>query len=107
LNHFYSRRKIMSNLDKMTANEQLFTALTPEEGSALSGGGWLGGAVDWVTDKATDVASYGAGSVGAVVGGTSGAVVGAVGGALGFDTDIVKGAKAGGKGGYGVGREIV
>lgn len=28
----------MSNIDKMTANEQLFTELTPEEGAVVEGG---------------------------------------------------------------------
>ena len=31
----------MSNIDKMTANEQLFTELTPEEGAVIEGGATL------------------------------------------------------------------
>ena len=31
----------MSNIDKMTANEQLFTELTPKEGANVSGGAWV------------------------------------------------------------------
>ena len=31
----------MSNIDKMTINEELFTELTAEEGSVIEGGAWL------------------------------------------------------------------
>ncbi len=97
----------MSNIDKMTANEQLFTELPPEEGAAINGGGWLGDAVDWVADKATDGASYVGGAVGGVVGGAGGAVVGAIGGAFGADTNIIDATIVGAKGGYDVGTTIV
>ncbi len=34
-------KKIMSNINQITANEQLFTELTPEEGAIVEGGAWL------------------------------------------------------------------
>jgi hypothetical protein len=37
-NQLKLRGKIMSSLDKITANEPLFTELTPEEGSVVEGG---------------------------------------------------------------------
>ena len=95
----------MLNINDLESN--LITELTPEEESAIYGGGWLKKIAKKVANTAADATSSAAGAAGAVVGGATGAVVGGVGGALGFDTNIFEGAKIGSQLGQDVATTVV